>query len=185
MKKNSRCCCFWHKQGGSFAIELAFVLIALCAIYLFATDLSHKLLVRAKLDRSSFALVNILKERSRYFDADLSEGENLRVTEQDLASFEKIAGRLLNTPSDDVAIMIESLENQTIETPISSERYKALDCETPPIKDYKDLVPQEKGVVYPLYRVTLCEEHRSWFQPFVGSGSPMFKIVSSSVIVGR
>ncbi|GAL29176.1 hypothetical protein JCM19239_2767 [Vibrio variabilis] len=30
------------------------------------TDISHKILVRAQLDRTSFALVNILKERTRF-----------------------------------------------------------------------------------------------------------------------
>ncbi|MDF5295458.1 tight adherence pilus pseudopilin TadF, partial [Vibrio parahaemolyticus] len=50
------------RQKGSFAIELFFVLIAIVTIFYFMTDLSDKLMTRAKLDRSSFALVNILKE---------------------------------------------------------------------------------------------------------------------------
>ena len=50
-----------RRQQGSYTIELVFILVALWGVYLFGADLSYQLLARAKLDRSSFALVNVIK----------------------------------------------------------------------------------------------------------------------------
>lgn len=172
-------------QRGSFAIELAFVLIGLCAIFLFATDLSHQLLIRAKLDRSSYALVNVLKERTRYFDADIVQGTGLSIDGNDLTNMQAIASRMLNSDSSGVAIQIESLLDGNVVNAIKSDQYRINNCQTNSIEDYQQLVPVENGVEYPLYRVTLCELHHSWFQSFFNSENDTFQIVSSSVIVGR
>jgi tight adherence protein F len=174
-----------NQQRGTFAIELAFVLVCLCAIFLFSTDLSYQLLVRAKLDRSSFALVNILKERSRYFDGDVSEGRNISVSSTELNDFKAVASRMLAMPVDKVALRIESLDGKSIAAEYSTEEFKALSCGADDIVDYADLAPEDKGTVYPLYRITLCEQHDSWFSSFVVGAKPSSTIVSSSIIAGR
>ncbi|TOP05434.1 membrane associated secretion system protein, partial [Vibrio parahaemolyticus] len=76
-------------------MELVFVLVALWGVYLFSADLSYQLLVRAKLDRSSFSLVNVIKERTRYFEGDVLSGKNLALTNNDLEDFAEIASRML------------------------------------------------------------------------------------------
>ncbi len=90
--------CSPKRQKGSFMVELVFILTALWGVYLFAADLSYQLLLRAKLDRSSFALVNVIKERSRYFEGDVLGGKNLAVTNADLEDLSKVASRMLDTP---------------------------------------------------------------------------------------
>lgn len=173
------------KQRGVFAIELAFIVFTLCAIFMFATDLSHKLLVRAKLDRTSFALVNILKERYRYFDGDITNKVNLDVTEIELNEMRQVAARLLNTNKDLVAIQIESLIDAQFETQLASNRFKNLGCSAGSIASESHLVPKEGAVKFPLYRVTICEQHDSWFDPFVNGGTEIVTIHSSSVMPGR
>lgn len=185
MKKRSSKQFSMMKQQGTFAIELAFVLVCLCAIYLFSTDLSYQLLLRAKLDRSSFALVNILKERSRYFDGDITKGHNISVSSAELSDFKIVASRMLAMPVDKVALRIESLDGQAIPVEYSTEEFKLLNCETDDIIDYAHLAPIDKETVYPLYRVTLCEQHDSWFSSFVIGAKPSSTIVSSSIIPGR
>lgn len=178
--------CSASRQQGTFTIELLFVLIALWGIYLFAADLSNQLLTRAKLDRSSFALVNIIKERSRYFDGDVLAGQNVSVTRKELRDMVKVASRMLNTPVNNVAIKIESLTNNNNVAEFSSSKFRSLNCQTDSIIDHADLAPVDKGIVYPLYRVSLCEEESSWFQPFFNSGtSTTVKITSSSIMPGR
>lgn len=175
------------RQRGIFAIELAFILFGLCVIYLYSTDLSQKLLVRGKLDRTSFSLVNILKERSRYFDGNITVGDNLNVTQQELQQLANIASRMLNTPSDEVAIKIESItEGATVST-YSSARFDALNCSAGSITDLnlQEMIPVSNGITYPLYRVSVCEQHDSWFDPFVKGGDTRYTLVSSSVIPGR
>tara|TARA_Y100000588_G_C14077468_1_gene848588 strand:- start:143 stop:703 length:561 start_codon:yes stop_codon:yes gene_type:complete len=178
--------CSASRQQGSFTIELLFVLIALWGVYLFAADLSNQLLTRAKLDRSSFALVNIIKERSRYFDGDVLAGQNVSVTRKELRDMVKVASRMLNTPVNNVAIKIESLTNNNNVAEFSSSKFRSLNCQTDSIIDHADLAPVDKGVVYPLYRVSLCEEENSWFKPFFNGGtSTTVKITSSSIMPGR
>ena len=173
-------------QKGSFTIELVFVLTALWGVYLFGADLSHQLFVRAKLDRSSFALVNVIKERTRYFEADVLAGKNLSVTHNDLLDLAAVAGRMLNIPPEDVAIRIESLTNKTNMTVFTSDKFKSLNCKTDSIRSYAELVPVENTVVFPLYRVSLCEEQTSWFKPFFNGGnSTTVAITSSSIMPGR
>ena len=173
-------------QKGSFTIELIFVITALWGVYLFGADLSHQLLVRAKLDRASFSLVNVLKERTRYFNADVLAGENLSVTEKDLLDLKKAASRMLDTPVDDVAIKIESLTNKADVAVFSSSQYKNLNCNRDSIGPHADLAPVDNDVVYPLYRVSLCEEQTSWFKPFFNSGnSTTVTISTSSIMPGR
>lgn len=175
---------FIHAQRGSFAIELAFVLVGLCAIFLFSTDLSHKLLIRAKLDRSSFALSNIIKERTRYFEADIAAQENLKVTENDLMDFSKVAARMLNADESNVAIQIESMTNVSSVVQLKSQRFDALGCQVADFGNFSALAPHDGAVIYPLYRVSLCEAHDSWFEAFWGESSTM-TIVSSSIMPGR
>ncbi|USD61765.1 membrane associated secretion system protein [Vibrio sp. SCSIO 43140] len=172
-------------QKGVFAIELAFVLIGICAIYLFATDLSQQLLVRAKLDRSSFALVNVIKERSRYFGADVAARSNLQVTAQDLSDLTAAASRMLNNSAEDVALQIESYVTDQGLVTLKSDKFTSLGCQTDTLSDYQNLIPVEKGVSYPLYRVTLCEEHHSWFEAFSAGGSTDMRLTSSSIMPGR
>ncbi|MFH0273454.1 tight adherence pilus pseudopilin TadF [Vibrio jasicida] len=173
-------------QKGAFTIELVFVLVALWGVYLFAADLSYQLLVRAKLDRSSFALVNVIKERTRYFDADVLAGKNLSVTNTDLEDLTQVASRMLDTTPDNVAIKIESLTNKANVAAFTSSKFNKLGCETDSILAHADLAPVEKGIVYPLYRVSVCEEQSSWFKPFFNGGTgTTVKIGSSSIMSGR
>lgn len=158
-----------HRQGGSFAIELAFVLVGLCAIFLFSTDLSHKLLVRAKLDRSSFALTNILKERTRYFEADIATNKNVKVKKTDLEDLVQVASRMLNTAPENVALKVESMIDASEMTSFNSQKFDQLGCQVSDFSDFSELAPKDNAVVYPLYRVSLCETHDSWFDPFVGN----------------
>lgn len=178
--------CSPKRQKGSFMVELVFILTALWGVYLFAADLSYQLLLRAKLDRSSFALVNVIKERSRYFEGHVLGGKNLAVTNADLEDLSKVASRMLGTPPNDVAIKIESLTNKVNVAVFTSSKYNRLNCKTDSILAHADLAPVEKGVVYPLYRVSLCEEQSSWFKPFFNGGTgTTVRVGSSSIMPGR
>nr|WP_248375134.1 tight adherence pilus pseudopilin TadF [Vibrio cyclitrophicus] len=194
MKTNSRLL-----QTGSFTVELALVLMVLCLIYLFSTDLSHKLLMQSALDRTSFALVNILKERTRYYDGDVQDGTNLNVQQQQLEDMQKLAARLLGQEADSVMINIQSLVNKTTPVSIDSDSLednnepespeevdKSVNCNVPEIESeaFKVLVPTEDGVDFPLYSVTVCETYPSWFGVFTNS-SETLTLSSTSVMPGR
>ncbi|MGF1686543.1 membrane associated secretion system protein [Photobacterium japonica] len=176
------------RQRGAFAIELVFVLFALCAIFLFTTDLTHKLLLRSQLDRTSFALVNILKERIRYYSV-VEDGERIArytLNQADSRDMQILAARMLNVPHDDVAIKLEALINNVPQPAFTSAQFDQWHCQpTTPISRLTDLSPVDGGKIFPLYQVTLCSQAESWFLPFLGERDASATITSSSVIAGR
>lgn len=173
-------------QQGSFTVELALVLIVLCLIYLFSTDLSHKLLMQSALDRTSFALVNILKERTRYYQGDVQNNINLNVDDGQLVEMQSLASRLLDQEASSVMINIQSLVNKELKRGVKSEALQSVNCNVPDIEsdEFKDLVPTEDGFVFPLYSVTVCETYPSWFGAFTNS-SETLTLSSTSVMPGR
>ncbi|MGF1747820.1 MULTISPECIES: tight adherence pilus pseudopilin TadF [Vibrio] len=169
-----------RSQKGAFAIELTMVLIVFLGIYLFMTDISHKLLVRSQLDRVSFALVNILKERTRFY------GGVATLNDSDRDDMQALAYRMLGKEESDLAIKIEALHNKTSVDVYTSAPYEALGCQATDISEKGALAPVEEGTIYSLYQVTLCDQADSWFANFWGnSGTPTFTITSSSVVAGR
>ncbi|MGR5501276.1 tight adherence pilus pseudopilin TadF [Vibrio sp. DNB22_10_4] len=171
---------FPRHQRGAFAIELTIVLVIFLGIYLFMTDISHKILVRAQLDRTSFALANILKERTRFY------GERQTLNDNDRDDMVALASRLLERDSNAVAIKIEALHDSLTMEAYTSDRFNTLGCQSTDINQKTNLVPVEDGKIYSLYQVTLCEQRDSWFANFWGdSGTPTFTLTSSSVVPGR
>lgn len=192
VKEDRQLCCskslaFKKRQQGSFSIELAFVMIALMGIFLFTAELSKKLLLRAKLDRSSYALVNILKERSRYYEADFNQGRNINVTSQNLEDMEKLASRMLDIDKKDVAIQVESLaKKRALPVTFSSDKFREFKCAAKPITELGDLIPVEDESPRPIYQVSLCMKQSSWESPFsTDKKSEIVTIASSSMIPGR
>ncbi|MGF1726086.1 tight adherence pilus pseudopilin TadF [Photobacterium nomapromontoriensis] len=176
------------QQQGVFAIELVFVLLGLCVFFLFVSDLSHKLLTRSQLDRTSFALVNILKERTRYY-ADVSGDTRIvryALNDKDNEDMQILAARMLNVSREQVAVGIESLVDKQSQY-LSSEVFDRLNCKPATlIKEHGLLIPKKKNEkTYPLYQVTLCARHDGWFLPFISNKDGKVLIVSSSVIAGR
>ncbi|GAL03959.1 tight adherence pilus pseudopilin TadF [Photobacterium aphoticum] len=184
MKKSSN----RSRQRGAFAVELAFVMVALCAIFLFTTDLSQKLLLRSQLDRTSFALVNILKERIRYYSEVVDDERVARypLNQSDSRDMQILAARMLGVPQNKVAIQLDAMINMVPQASFTSPHFEQLHCQPlKPISQQKDLVPVEGGKIFPLYQVTLCAEPENWFLPFFGEKDGVTTITSTSVIPGR
>ncbi|MFS1412602.1 membrane associated secretion system protein [Vibrio sp. 10N.286.49.C2] len=169
-----------QSQQGAFAIELMIVLLIFAGIYLFMTDISHKLLVRAQLDRTSFALVNILKERTRFYGGVSS------LSDSDQTDMRQLAYRMLDKDETNLAIKIEALHNKSTVDVFTSAPFEAMGCQAVDISEKGALAPIEDGTIYSLYQVSLCDQKESWFANFWGdSGTPTFTITSSSVVAGR
>ncbi len=160
------------KQKGSFVIELAFVLMFLCLLTLFTADIAMQLFTRAKLDRVSYSLVNVLKERTRFY-----KGNNI-LTQDDYDQINSIAGKLL--PGTNYSILINSTVTANPITP----NVKSVKCS--PVAINPDLIPISSltGVKFPVYQVTVCTSFHSWFGKFT-HGKTDFVIQSTSVIPGR
>ena len=161
-----------NKQKGSFVIELTFVLMFLCLLTLFTADIAMQLFTRAKLDRVSYSLVNVLKERTRFY-----EGNNT-LTQDDYDQLDIIAKKLL--PDTNYNVLI----NSTVPTEAITPTVKPVKCS--PITINPALIPISSltGVKFPVYQVTVCASFNSWFGKFT-HGKNTFVIQSTSVMPGR
>ncbi|MCL1145361.1 hypothetical protein L2747_04930 [Shewanella marinintestina] len=172
-----------NKQSGAFTIELAFVLLFTSALLAFTGDIAFQLLNRVNLDRVNFSLVNILKERTRFFDG------NLIVTSTDVDDLDVLAARLLGyaqtSETAPYGMRVEWLVNDRY-----SSINKGIGGGTPcsagdSLKDRTSLVPHSSADKhFPLYQVTLCLNTDSWFNQFWGDDTSHY-IHSSSVMPGR
>ncbi|MCW8327424.1 hypothetical protein MD588_01230 [Photobacterium sp. SDRW27] len=169
-----------NNQRGVFAIEMAFVMFFLAALLFFTGDIAYKLFNRGNLDRASYSLVNIAKERSRFY------GKRLELSQQDVNGLETIAKRLLGDRNH-FGLRVESLINGKYQefnnTVDSSTACSSIDSLTNQKKE--ELVPVSlQGKKFPLYQVTLCYSVDNWFDRFMGKNKNS-NLHSSSVIVGR
>lgn len=167
-----------NKQKGSFVIELAFVLMFLCLLTLFTADIAMQLFTRSKLDRVSYSLVNVLKERKRLYSS------RYEITHSDYIGMKNIAEKLLD--NQNIGLMIKGYDgNHQFSIDIFPQGKHQ--CKDIPLN--KNLIPINttnisKSVKFPVYQVTICQKYHSWFG-LVTHGSKEFLIQSTSVIPGR
>lgn len=167
-------------QQGAFAIEMTIVLMGLAALLMFGADLSQQVLSRAKLDRMSYSLVTLVKERQRFY-----QGREA-LSQADFNQVDQIAARLLGKQSNEqrgqFGITVQSLieGRQTSYT-------RSLGDNTPcqpkhNLTALTELVPtNDEGTGVPLYQVTVCVTSESWFDRTLGD----HLISSTSVMPGR
>ncbi|GAL21089.1 Flp pilus assembly surface protein TadF ATP/GTP-binding motif [Vibrio maritimus] len=95
--------------------------------------------MRAQLDRTSFALVNILKERTRFY------GERPTLNDNDRNDMVALAARMLSRDNDSVAIKIEALHDSIVMESYTSDRFNALGCQSTSIDQKTNLVRGRRG----------------------------------------
>lgn len=170
-------------QDGVFTIELAFVLLFLSVLLVFTGDIAFQLFNRVNLDRVSYSLVNVLKERTRFYD------DNLVVTQAEVDDLDTLAARLLgysqkpNTAS--YGMRVESIVNGAFST-IDIQSKGGVPCKSnDSLINRKHLAPQTSAdKQFPLYQVTLCLNVDSWFNQFWADSTDHY-VHSSSVMPGR
>lgn len=164
------------KQIGSFSVEAAFSFLLLSAVTLFLIDLSAQAMVKSQAERASYSLVNLLKERTRFFDG------RYELSSQDVNAIYSVMERQFYLPLDNkqkgVGLVVESLidgEGQLFKRGYRCDAQK-------PIKTLTNLVPvNSDNESFPIYQVTVCIEMDGVFSLVSG----LRVISSSSVIPGR
>jgi hypothetical protein len=136
------------KQRGSFSVEAVFALLLLSFILLFVGGLSIQIQLKERSERVSYSLVNLLKERTRFFSG------NNPIAPADSDLIYDIASDLLDDhPAEDIGLVIESFGgglNQSFSDGMACQAER-------PIDSYSELVPVNlEGDVFPIYQVTVC-----------------------------
>lgn len=178
------------KQTGNFSVEFAIVGIFFSLLLVFSGDVIIKLSVKGKLDRLSFSLVNVLKERTQLYSA------TSQINTGEAQALQKIAENSLNRTlgtfdKSKFGILVEELTfhgigvanaNALNPFPLGTQR-----CAVSQTLDkLANLsVVTSWGRQASLYRVTLCYETDNWIGDLLDTGKEFTTVSSSSVMIGR
>ncbi|MGN2611050.1 tight adherence pilus pseudopilin TadF [Aliivibrio fischeri] len=174
------------KQRGIFSIEFAIVGICFSLLLAFSGDVIIKLSIKGKLDRLSYSLVNVLKERTQLY------GMDYQLTSEEVDSLNKIAKNSLsrtfgNFDVNKYGMLVEELSFSEVDVPnpVISEHRGAETCHVnKSIGQLKELtVLSVRGRTMPLYRVALCYESDNWFGDLVDKSYTT--VMSDSIVIGR
>lgn len=158
------------------AVSVEFVLISLMLILfiVFLSDLMLRQATIGKLDRVSYSVASVLRERIQLFDAR----ETLNQQDVDLAA--RLAARMLKDMHNDIDLSRLQLTVEELhfadplrlnDTRKQVKRYRswhsgsAEQCKPPqPLNQLTQLTPRGSyGRWVPLYQVTVCLPNISWF----------------------
>ncbi|OOH89015.1 hypothetical protein BMT54_07655 [Pasteurellaceae bacterium 15-036681] len=179
---------FKQNNLGSVTVEFAFMLLLLGSMLIFMVDLILSRSTMGKLDTVSYSLVNVLKERSRFY------AKSSEITVEDVSKLQKIAGKLLydDPESQKVQLSIEQLTHKSDGSvnPIiklgnkSCHPGSSLKKELSPYSQSNRLENRQQLSVY---QVTLCIPVTSPFKYFLlrENNYSDHIIRSSSIGVGR
>ncbi|WP_273860651.1 tight adherence pilus pseudopilin TadF [Photobacterium sp. GSS17] len=175
------------KQRGNFSVEFAIVGIVLSVIFVFSADVIVKLSIRGKLDRLSFSLVNVLKERTQLYDEDY-EIKNISEANIIYTIASNSLQRTLNSyESSRFGAVVEQLTFKSIGHANLPKTYifGAYSCSlSQTIKDFEYLsVVTSWDRQATLYRVTLCYRTDNTFGSLINESYA--RVSSSSVMIGR
>lgn len=174
------------KQQGVFSIEMAIIGVVFSLLLVFSGDVIIKLSVKGKLDRLSYSLVNIIKERTELYAVDS------KITANEVDAIYSIANNSLartmgSFDATKLKILVEEQTFSGINTPNRAVRLplgKPV-CAVPQfLSQLTNLsVVSSWGRQVSLYRVTLCYDTDNW----IGSklGIDFTTVTSSSVMIGR
>ncbi|EEX34230.1 MULTISPECIES: tight adherence pilus pseudopilin TadF [Vibrio] len=168
------------KQEGSFTVEFALIGVMLSFVWAFSGDIIIKMSTKGKLDRLSYSLVNILKERTQLYEAGLS------ITQEDALVLSNIATNSLSRTvgafdSNKLAVVVEA---RTYDPQAHTDRFGPAACQPNGLERLDNLsVLTTWDRQAPLYRVTICYETDNWIGSLLGQE---YQIVSSSsILIGR
>lgn len=175
------------RQRGVFTVEFAIIGLVFSLLFVFSADVIIKLSYKGKLDRLSYSLVNVLKERTQLY------GKDYVLSEADVTTIVKIAkGSLRRTVSQFdknklgykiEAVTFDAKENSTYSkfpagaAVVSCNNDKSLDT----MKHLSKTTTWKRRTT--LYRVTLCYETSNWIGDLLGT--QFTRVESDAIMIGR
>jgi len=174
-----------YKQKGNFTVEFAIVGVAFSFLIIFSADVIVKLSLKGKLDRLSYSVANILKERTQFYN------DNYTLSEAETSTLNTIAKQSMRRTSQNFdgkrwGMHIEALQFNSRDESVVVSFPEGTQPITPSIgmDSLRNLaVMTSWGRRASIYRVTMVYRTENWFGALIGEE---FNTVSSSAImIGR
>ncbi|MCL9783357.1 ATP-binding protein [Vibrio sp. S4M6] len=176
-----------NRQSGIYAIEFALITTVICLILIFSFQAVASLSIKGQLERLSFSLVSILRERTQLYNG------NYTLTQPEANALYTIAQNSLNRTlsgydDSNFGAVIEGLTFDSSKPPVGTPtRFElgSYHCNVPrDIASYQNLsVVTTWGRQAPLYRVTLCYKGVNYFA-LLHAGNYR-RVEASSYSIGR
>ncbi|MEW5558784.1 tight adherence pilus pseudopilin TadF [Enterobacter asburiae] len=187
----------WIDLRGSVAVEFSIISVVLLIFMFFVADLVLRQATVGKLDRLSYSIAGVLRERIQLYD------RREELSSKDVGEVYQLAQRMMQdmNPTADVSALKIRVQQLFFEPrvdltdnkkyPISKEEWlshiKGNECQPPkPLVELQDLSPRGSyGRWVPLYQVTLCLPTNSWYTRLTSGGSGQPLVASSAVVMLR
>lgn len=171
-------------------IYITFIIIILIKILIFTSE--HYSTI-GKLDRISYSLSGMIRERTRLYGGDS------KLTEEQVSQLRVLANKMLSNSGlseSNVAITVETIhfnptQSSEVEHKVINDTkslsFSIGSCEPDkPLKALTQLSPfSNAGRWIPLYQVTLCLPASTWYNALFNQGGNTNYIKSSSMIIER
>lgn len=173
------------KQRGNFTVEFAIVGVIFSLLIVFSADVIIKLSLKGKLDRLSYSVANILKERTQLYD------EDYKLSQAEISTLDTIATQSMRRTSPNFdeqrwGMRIEALQFDRNDTPEGISFDRGNQGVNPSI-DMTTLanlaVMTSWGRRASIYRVTFVYRTENWFGALIGE--EFNTVSSSSIMIGR
>lgn len=174
-----------YKQKGNFTVEFAIVGVAFSFLIIFSADVIVKLSLKGKLDRLSYSVANILKERTQFYN------DSYTLSKAETRTLNTIAKQSMRRTSQNFdgkrwGMHIEALQFNSRDESVVVSFPEGTQPITPSIgmDSLRNLaVMTSWGRRASIYRVTMVYRTENWFGALIGEE---FNTVSSSAImIGR
>lgn len=197
MFRNMNVHSLWTDRRGSVAVEFAIISVVLITFMFFLADLVLRQATVGKLDRTTYSIAGVLRERIQLYDS------NETLSQDDGTQIYRLAKRMLQdmNPGGNMAplkIRIEQLffapridltdnRKQPLEGITWMYNIHGDECQPArPLSELQDLSPRGSyGRWVPLYQVTLCLPTTSWYRRLFQESESHPTLSSSSIVMAR
>jgi len=168
------------KPRGNFTVEFAIVGLFFSLLLVFSGDVIIKLATKGKLDRLSYSLVSVLKERTQLYSGDevlSTEAVNLKTI-----AVNSLNRTFTNFEDEDFSMCVEGLtfDASNLAKPVNYSCSWTASETLAELSTFSVITSMQQA---PVYRVTLSYETDNWIGDLLGE--TFTTVTSSSVMVGR
>lgn len=196
MFRNMNVRSLWINRRGSVAVEFAIISIFLLTFMIFLADLIMRQAMLGKLDRISYSIAGVLRERTQLYQSDET------VVQGDVKEIYSLAARMMKDmdPSANTSAMsirVEQMFFAPRKELLSNDKEINMGptlfygnysgCEpAKPLSSQSKLAPRGSyGRWVPLYQVTVCVPLTSWYTRLSQGVGMSPEVVSSSIVMVR
>ncbi|HHL2499865.1 TPA: tight adherence pilus pseudopilin TadF [Yersinia enterocolitica] len=179
---------------GAVIVEFSFIIFIIVIFIKVLISISEYYSTIGKLDRISYSLAGVIRERTRLYYNDRE------LTQLQVDQLQRLANNMLanpGSPPDNLKIKIETVHFNSTQSSTAQDKIidnaKSLsfssggDCEPDqPLRELSELSSfSNAGRWIPLYQVTLCLPANAWYHQLFSQEGNAISIKSSSITIER